>query len=399
MTWQQRITCHRLVVMGIILLGTNAAMSQFPVGQYDIYGVEVRTGRVFQISSIPNAGEFNPSWSPDGKRVAHDVVGGPAPFGHSIFITELTTGVRTLLAGAEGGNDAAWSPNGQRIAFDLSPVGDPSIFVVPSSGGAPALVRNDAVDPDWSPNSKRLVFLQPSDGSIRTVNEDGSAETFVDFGNNPVWSPNGQWIAFSNGGDIWKVRVNIFGFALGTPQQVTTDPAEDGQPSWSNNSQTIVFHSNRETGDFDIWTISAAGEPATRLTGLFDQGDFDPSFSNNGRFVAYAGFTEPIFPKSSLTHELSIPTFFSLEQNHPNPFNPETEIRFRIPETAHVVLKVYNTLGQEIRTLVEAYYEAGYYSVRWDGRDKNGRVVASGVYLYRLQVGSFWQVKKMHLLR
>jgi Tol biopolymer transport system component len=391
--------------MGLILLATNAAMSQFPVGEYDIYGVEVRTGRVFQFTSVPNAGEFNPSWSPDGKRVAHDVVGGPAPLGHSIFITEVKTGESTQLAGAEGGNDAAWSPNGAKIAFDLSRVGDPSIYVVPASGGAPALVRNDAVDPDWSPNSHRLVFQQPSDGSIRTVDQNGVRETLVAAaGATPVWSPNGQWIAFSNAGDIWKVRVNMFGFPLGTPQQVTTDPADDGQPSWSNKSQTIVFHSNRETGDYDIWIISAAGEPATRLTGLFDQGDFDPAFSNHGQFVAYAGLTGQISTKAGLTHELSVPSFFSLEQNHPNPLrasalNPETEIRFRIPEAAHVGLKVYNTLGQEIRTLAEAYYEAGHFSVRWDGKDKHGRAVPSGVYLYRLQAGSFRQVKKMYLLR
>lgn len=229
MASQQRATRYWLVVIGAVLCCTNLAMSQFPVGQYDIYGVEAKTGHVVRISSIPNAGEFNPSWSPDGRKIAHDVVGEAVPFGHSIFITNIATGVSTLLAGAEGGNDAAWSPNGRKIAFDFARIGDPSVYVLPPKGGIPTLVRNDAVDPDWAPNSKRLVFHQPSDGSIRTVSESGGDETLVAFGETPVWSPNGQWIAFGNGGDIWKIRVNIFGTPLEPSVQVTNDPANDGQ--------------------------------------------------------------------------------------------------------------------------------------------------------------------------
>jgi Tol biopolymer transport system component len=402
---QQKITRSRLFVIGAVLCCTNFAMSQFPVGQYDIYRVEVKTGGVVQISSIPNAGEFNITWSPDGRKIAHDVVGEPAPLGHAIFITNIASGESTPIDGAEGGNDASWSPNGRKIAFDRAPVGDPSIYVLPCKGGIPILVRNDAVDPDWSRNSKRLVFHQPSDGSIRTVKEDGSAETFVDFGNNPVWSPNGLFIAFARAGDIWKIRVNSLGIPLEPAVQVTSDPADDGQPSWSNNSKTIVFHSNRETGDFDIWTIPVSGGTATRLTGLIGQGDFDPSFSNNGRFIAYAGFTEPAPPKMSTMHEVSGPSSFSLEQNYPNPFNPETEISFVIPEASRVVVKIFNLLGTEVRTLVDEQREAGYHQARWNGKDEHGNSVASGVYLYRLQATSissgqgFSQTRKMNLLQ
>jgi hypothetical protein len=92
-------------------------------------------------------------------------------------------------------------------------------------------------------------------------------------------------------------------------------------------------------------------------------------------------------------------TSFELHQNYPNPFNPETEIRFALPHASPVVLKIFNILGAEIRTLVDEQREVGYHNVRWDGRDKNGKLVASGVYLYQLQVGSFSQVKKMSLLR
>lgn len=94
-----------------------------------------------------------------------------------------------------------------------------------------------------------------------------------------------------------------------------------------------------------------------------------------------------------------LPGNFVLLQNYPNPFNPETKIRFALPQTRHVVLKIFNLLGKEIRTLMEAEYQAGYHQILWDGKDKSGKLVTSGVYLYQLRVGDFSQIKKMSLLR
>ena len=95
----------------------------------------------------------------------------------------------------------------------------------------------------------------------------------------------------------------------------------------------------------------------------------------------------------------SVPGDFFLFQNHPNPFNPETEIRFQLPEASHVVIRIINTLGQEIRILAERQYETGYHNVRWDGKDNNGNLVSSGIYLYQLKAGAFSQIKKMSLIR
>ncbi len=79
---------------------------------------------------------------------------------------------------------------------------------------------------------------------------------------------------------------------------------------------------------------------------------------------------------------------FHLQQNYPNPFNPETCISYQIPEPATVVLRVFNTLGQEIATLVNGTQNTGNYQIRWDARDYAGRKVTSGVYLCRLEVVS-----------
>lgn len=91
---------------------------------------------------------------------------------------------------------------------------------------------------------------------------------------------------------------------------------------------------------------------------------------------------------------VELPTSFSLEQNYPNPFNPTTTIQFSLPQAGNVTLKVYNLLGEEVRTLFEDYKQAGKHSVQF-----NANNLASGIYFYRLQTGSFIETKKMILLR
>jgi len=94
-----------------------------------------------------------------------------------------------------------------------------------------------------------------------------------------------------------------------------------------------------------------------------------------------------------------LPAEFSLSNNYPNPFNPETRIGYSIPKACQVKLEVFNILGQRIRTLVDENQTAGKKEVTWDGRDENRNEVASGVYFYKLQAGDFAQTKKMVLIR
>ena len=86
-------------------------------------------------------------------------------------------------------------------------------------------------------------------------------------------------------------------------------------------------------------------------------------------------------PVSVETEDPIIPDEFIVHQNFPNPFNPETEIRFALTRVSHVLINIYNTLGQQIDTLIDTQYAAGFHSVRWDGKDRNGNPVSSGVYI------------------
>jgi len=94
-----------------------------------------------------------------------------------------------------------------------------------------------------------------------------------------------------------------------------------------------------------------------------------------------------------------VPNDFEVLQNYPNPFNPETAIAFAVPKAAQVKLAIYNVLGEQIRTLVSDFRQAGAYRVVWDGRNDAGVQVPSGVYLYRFEAGGVAKTKRMVLMR
>jgi hypothetical protein len=95
-----------------------------------------------------------------------------------------------------------------------------------------------------------------------------------------------------------------------------------------------------------------------------------------------------------------VPTEFSLLQNYPNPFNPTTSIKFGLPIQAPVTMEVYNILGVKVRTLLQGeVMSAGIHQMEWNGKDDVGATVTSGVYLYRINAGTFQVTKKMMLLK
>ncbi len=89
-----------------------------------------------------------------------------------------------------------------------------------------------------------------------------------------------------------------------------------------------------------------------------------------------------------------VPPTYEIRQNYPNPFNPSTTIRYELPKRSHIVLKIYNLLGQEVATLVNEEKTAGRYEVGWDAGG-----MASGVYFYRLQAGEFVETKTLILVK
>jgi len=115
-------------------------------------------------------------------------------------------------------------------------------------------------------------------------------------------------------------------------------------------------------------------------------------YSNHVDFI-------PITPADVDEFYGQMPLVVALRQNYPNPFNPSTTIRYELPKGSNVTLKIYNLLGKEIVELVNEFQPAGLNTSKWDGKDKNGYSVCSGMYLYSLKGENFSQTKKMLLIK
>ena len=169
--------------------------------------------------------------------------------------------------------------------------------------------------------------------------------------------------------------------------------------------ETLFLSSNRTPGQVDIGAVKvdrqgASGEGKLvelvfKTSGTPASDDFQVSESV---LVGVDGAVD-LLTQFEIGNLKPLPDQFNLDQNMPNPFNPSTVIGYNLPEAGLVRLAIYNLLGQEVRVLVNERRDAGSFSATWDGADALGRRVASGIYLYRIQAGSFSATKRMLLLK
>lgn len=119
----------------------------------------------------------------------------------------------------------------------------------------------------------------------------------------------------------------------------------------------------------------------------------------NGNITPYSDAGQFVISSTTGVEGTEIPVEFRLEQNYPNPFNPSTTIKYAIPVASHVKVSIYNTLGQEIKTLVNTDKSAGVYTVEWKGDDNAGNKVTSGIYIYKVTAGENISSRKMVLMK
>jgi hypothetical protein len=178
----------------------------------------------------------------------------------------------------------------------------------------------------------------------------------------------------------------------------------------------LLYKVNPVTGDatlkgstgFDMATLSLAFDHTGNLFGVISGGMNSDSLiridtvTGAGTLVGPLGVSKVYgiaFSPDTIASGVkdlasTLPNGSSLEQNYPNPFNPSTTIRYGLPSRSHVTLTVFNTLGQQVATLVQGEQEAGFHEVQFDASS-----LASGVYLYRLQAGDFLKTKRLLLLK
>ncbi len=391
-------------------LGIEVVQKDVVTGNsYDLYLYDTKKKELVLLSNTSSFGEYNSCWSHNGSLLVHDIVIGAANL--CLGVTNRIKGTTERLENTEGGNDAVWSSGGLYLAFDDFT----NIYLYSMLTNNKQLLVENAINPYWSDDGDKMVFQKTTDGSIRTITinkpDEETIVTYVNpspYGNHPRWTSDGKWIVYYNDG-IWKIRVNKMGEPIAEPVPLILN---DGNFSYSNQNlssdgKTIIFSSNKDTYDTDIWTMTINGEELTRITGISGYGDYDPAFSPNGRFIAFSGFTDNALNKqnaASFNDAVSTtgknPHDYSLSQNYPNPFNPSTIIKYHIAEQGYVILKIYDMLGNEVATLVNGQKSPGYYEVIFDARNSDqGRNLASGVYVYQLNINGNLITKKMSLVR
>jgi hypothetical protein len=170
---------------------------------------------------------------------------------------------------------------------------------------------------------------------------------------------------------------------------------------WSkDNFTTNTMFSNTNTlFNFNQWYPFAflIGAPAVSAGGTFSVRLYP--YNNSGAistdtFMGLRAMKFNITLTTGVRDFNQMPTQFGLDQNYPNPFNPTTTISYGVPQQSMVTLKVYDILGNEVATLVNEVQQAGNHAISFDASK-----LTSGVYIYRMQAGSFTQTKKMILLR
>jgi hypothetical protein len=146
-------------------------------------------------------------------------------------------------------------------------------------------------------------------------------------------------------------------------------------------------------------TIGGSGEIASITFRLLEKKDLSLSFSlidlrDGENHKLSAG-------QEDAEHEAvsQVPSAYGLSQNYPNPYNPQTQIAYQLPQAGMVSLKIYNIKGELVRTLVTEHKPAGYHTVMWDSRNQAGAEVSSGIYFYRMVSGEFSATKKMVMIK
>ena len=130
-------------------------------------------------------------------------------------------------------------------------------------------------------------------------------------------------------------------------------------------------------------------------TGSFFHSEFQVRFRSTGGASIFPNddwFIDDVYLGAdvvSIHPPGQLPQQFAIKPNYPNPFNPETTIEYQLPQPSKVVLEIYNTIGQKVRTIINREAEAGFYKVRWYGRDNNHQPVASGIYIYQFRATPF----------
>lgn len=249
----------------------------------------------------------------------------------------------------------------------------PTMLVLEAIGeAAPGFVQTSQVVIGLEDEANRLPYppmMAERTASLRLLNPDDASEAlFSDFRDASQGAGNIKWVLeVDPNGSSKEARATLL--------------------SW--NSEAL---SNLSKG---TWSLRKGRDGSGEV--VIDDMRTAGGFTVSGREVQY--FTISASLSGDAPGDAILPSRHALQANYPNPFNPETTIRFEMPASGQVTVKVYNTLGQLVQTLVEGAIDAGSHTVTWNGRDHAGQTVPSGMYFYRMDAAGFSDTRQMILLK
>lgn len=284
--------------------------------------------------------------------------------------------------------------------------------------GLGALVILEALAPDFYLLSVNLTLASLPGGvgsynAMTTADLDGNGFPEIYYSDT-----NGNFRSFYTNGAYNSINASNF-YQLGSAgSEVLTIISDDSSFYVGTSAASQIFHIEYAGGDVgdslnyqftkifedtladpdDITIFRIAG--AIDLDGDGRQEIVLTTASHDETRPTVFVLEETMTTSVAQTSEPQIPDDFTLEQNYPNPFNPSTSISFRLPTEEQISLKIYNTRGQEVKSLIVGQtYSIGTHSMSWDARDNQGTPVASGVYIYRLSIGRTALSRTMSLIR
>jgi methionine-rich copper-binding protein CopC len=237
----------------------------------------------------------------------------------------------------------------------------------------------------------------PSALSVADFDGDGNLDiaTVNTFDNNTS-------VLINNGDSTFAVGVN-YSAGIGPEDILAADLDGDGYSDLAvgnTQSGSISRLVNIGTGAFDShrFFLTDMGPRGIAYADFDGDSDLDLVTVNDGNSNTISVLINTIVTDVESPDDL-MPADYALGQNYPNPFNPLTYIGYSIGTRCRVTISVFNLLGKKVSTLVDEEKPAGTYTAQWYGTDRDGRPVASGVYLYQIKAGEFVESKKMLLLK
>lgn len=336
----------------------------------------------------------------------------------------------TVLSGQPGwsGNSQAWIT----ASFDLSQYSEQEVIFRFRMG-----TNGDVVSYGWFIDNFELTGVNLKTGHLQgivTSSSDANPSQGLVYsnqnyigsvknnGNFRLYLPNGTHSVTATMPNHQSSTLNNVQISIANPTHTTEFVLID-MPTVDN----LSFMVDNDTGQFLMMWVEPSGTlfniTGYRIYRRFDSGPFElaaytEDFSYGEVFELegiYQFYISPIymdyyeggasnilnvrFPYEANEDSQSPALTTGLKQNYPNPFNPTTTIAFSLANASRARLNIYNTKGQLVRKLANTDYPAGEHHLVWDGKDKSGKSVASGIYFYRLETGSYSKSRKMILMK